>query len=68
MCHTMRRPASLGLVLGETAEEVKKQGENGLSTLLWCDSMEVNGHDQLFIGMDTPCAEFACLMVADSAG
>lgn len=68
MSHTVCCPAALVLVLGESAEEAKKQGKNGRSTLWWCNSMEVNAHDQLFIGMDTPCAQFACLMVAGSAG
>ena len=55
------------LALGATAVEAKKQGGNGLSTLWWWNSMEQDEHDQLFIGMDTPCAEFTCLMVAVSA-
>lgn len=33
MCYTVRRSAALVLVLGETAKEAKKQGENDLSTL-----------------------------------
>jgi hypothetical protein len=67
MCHTIRLSAALLLVLRETSEEAKKQGKNGMSTLWWCNSTEQHGHDQLFIEVDTPCAEFACLMVAGSA-
>ena len=67
MCRTVCCPAALMLVLGETAEEVKKQGKNDLPALWRCNSMGVHGHDELFIGMDIPCAEFACLTVAGSA-
>lgn len=67
MCHTMRCPAALVLVLGETAEEAKMQGENGLSTLWRAHTMEEGVHGQRFVGMNTTCAKFACLMMAGSA-
>ena len=67
MCHTVGRPAALVLVLRETAEEAKKQQKNGLSTLWRSSEKEQGEHGQRFAGLDTPCAEFACLTVGGSA-
>jgi hypothetical protein len=67
MCHTIRHSAALALVLGETKEEAKKQEKNDLSTLWRPHTVEQDEHGQRLVGMDTPCAEFACLMVAGLA-